>query len=50
MDLISEIDKAKSKFSDDVGADDWLPPENWVNGTDDEKEAYASFWKSKQGS
>lgn len=50
LDLISEIDKAKSKFSDDVGADDWLPPENWVNGTDDEKEAYASFWKSKQGS
>jgi hypothetical protein len=50
LDLISEIDKAKSKFSDDVGADDWLPPENWVNGTDDEKEAYASFWKSKQSS
>lgn len=50
LDLISEIAKSKSQLSDDVGPDDWLPPENWVNGTDDEKEAYASFWKSKQSS
>lgn len=25
----------------------WYPPENWVNGTDDEREAYENFWKNK---
>lgn len=50
LDLISEIDETQSKLSDDTGPDDWLPPENWAYGTDDEKEAYASFWKSKQSS
>jgi hypothetical protein len=32
---------------DEIPDDSWTPPENWSNGTDDEQEAYQTFWEHK---
>lgn len=32
---------------DEIPDDSWAPPENWSNGTDDEREAYQTFWEHK---
>lgn len=34
---------------DEIPDDSWTPPENWANGTDDEQEAYQTFWDHKSG-
>ena len=37
----------KEEEVDEIPDDSWTPPENWSNGTDDERGAYQTFWEHK---
>ena len=38
----------KEEEVDEIPDDSWTPPKNWSDGTDDEKEAYKTFWENKK--
>jgi hypothetical protein len=38
----------KEEDVDEIPDESWTPPENWSHGTDDEKEAYKTFWGNQK--